>query len=123
MARDVRLLPAIPCGIVTGLAFSLPFAAWSATRHSDQSFPAIMRFVVTPLFLFAGAFYPLDQLPAWLHPIAFATPLCHGVEVSRGLVLGNLGAGALAVHLAVQAAYAVAGWMACRITFTRRLAQ
>jgi lipooligosaccharide transport system permease protein len=121
--RSWGLIAAIPCGVVTGLAFSLPFAAWSATRVSDQSFPAIMRFVVTPMFLFAGAFYPLEQLPGWLHPVAYATPLWHGVEVARKLTLNTLGIGAFAVHIAVQAAYVFAGWAACRITYRRRLAQ
>ena len=53
------------------MAFAGPITAWSSTRErSDQSFPAIMRFGIVPMFLFAGAFYPIDQLPGWLQPVA-----------------------------------------------------
>ena len=48
---------------LTGLAFAMPVAVWTATREREISFPAIMRFGVIPLFLFGGAFFPIDQLP------------------------------------------------------------
>lgn len=121
--RSWGLVPAVPCAVLTGLAFAMPLSAWSSTRVGDQSFPAIMRFVVTPMFLFAGAFYPIDQLPGWMHPVAYATPLWHGVELCRGLVVGSLGWADIAVHLAVLTAYCLVGWMICRVTFARRLAQ
>ena len=59
--------------------------------RAEISFPAIMRFGLIPLFLFGGAFFPIDQLPAWSRPIAYVTPLYHGVELTRGAVLGTLG--------------------------------
>jgi lipooligosaccharide transport system permease protein len=43
---------------------------------------------ITPLFLFSGIFYPLDQLPDWVGVVAWFTPLYHLVEITRGLVLG-----------------------------------
>ena len=74
------------------MAFAGPITAWSASRRSgDQSFPAIMRFGIVPMFLFAGAFYPITQLPGWLQPVARLTPLYHGVELCRGAVLHTLG--------------------------------
>jgi lipooligosaccharide transport system permease protein len=120
--RSWGLLAAVPFAVLTGLAFALPISAWSSTREvSDQSFPAIMRFGIIPMFLFAGAFYPVDQLPNWLQPVAYATPLWHGVELCRGAVLGTLGAAAAAVHVAYLGAISVAGFLVCRTTFTRRL--
>lgn len=121
--RSWGLVGAVAAAALTGLAFGMPLAAWSSTRSVDQSFPAIMRFVITPMFLFAGAFYPVDQLPSWLHPVAYATPLWHGVELSRGAVLGTLQPGATVVHVAVLATCAMAGWTICRVTFARRLAR
>jgi lipooligosaccharide transport system permease protein len=41
-----------------------------------------------PLFLLSATFFPLAQLPGWMHPIAYATPLFHGVDLCRMLVLG-----------------------------------
>jgi lipooligosaccharide transport system permease protein len=120
--RSWGLLAAIPFAVLTGLAFALPISAWTSTRErSDQSFPAIMRFGIVPMFLFAGAFYPIDQLPGWLQPVAYATPLYHGVELCRGAVLGTLGAAEAAVHVGYLTLIALAGFLVCRATFTKRL--
>lgn len=119
--RSVGLLLAIPAAIVTGLAFAMPLSAYSSTRETDNSFPAIMRFVLIPMFLFGGAFYPIDQLPGWTHPIAYATPLWHGVQLCRGAVIGGLGARDVLTHISVISLYAVLGWLLARHTFARRL--
>jgi lipooligosaccharide transport system permease protein len=42
---------------------------------------------ITPLFLFSGIFYPLDQLPEWVTVVAWFTPLYHLVEITRALIL------------------------------------
>jgi lipooligosaccharide transport system permease protein len=121
--RSWGLIPAVGFAVLTGMAFSIPISAWSSTRESDISFPAIMRFGIVPMFLFAGAFYPVDQLPGWLQAVAMATPLWHGVELCRGSVLGTLGVADAAMHVAALAAFALAGYAVCRVTFARRLAR
>lgn len=121
--RTWGLLPAIAFGVLTGVAVSLPITAWSASREAgDQSFPAIMRFGIVPMFLFGGAFYPIDQLPDWVQPLAYVTPLWHGVELCRGAVLGTLD-GTDTVHVAVLVAYALTGLLLARRIFARRLAR
>lgn len=119
--RTPGLLVAVPAAVLTGLSFATPIAAWTATRTTDTSFPAILRFGIIPMFLFSGAFFPVDQLPGWMQPIAWATPLFHGVELCRGAVLGGLSAGEATVHVVVLALFAGGGWFACRVTFDRRL--
>lgn len=42
---------------------------------------------IIPLFLFSGIFFPVGVLPAWAQALAWLTPLYHGVEMSRALVL------------------------------------
>jgi lipooligosaccharide transport system permease protein len=120
--RAWGLIPAVAFAVLMALAFSLPITAWTSTRTTDQSFPAIMRFGLVPMFLFAGAFYPIDQLPAWLQPVAWITPLWHGVELCRGSVLGTLGGAEAAGHVTILVTYAGAGYYFCRRTFPRRLA-
>ena len=120
--RGWGLLLAVPFGVLTGVAFAAPTMAWSASRETDNSFPTINRFVLMPLFLFGGAFYPIDQLPDWLQTVAKVTPLWHGVELCRNAVYGQLGATDTATHCAVLATYAIAGWFASRWAFARRLA-
>jgi lipooligosaccharide transport system permease protein len=117
------MLLAIPGAVLCGLAFATPIGAFSATRPmgSSGAFAALTRFVITPLFLFGGVFYPVTQLPAGLRPVAYATPLYHGVSLCRGLTLHTLGLGDAAVHVAVLLVYVIAGLLVCLWAFRRRL--
>jgi lipooligosaccharide transport system permease protein len=80
-----------------------------------------MRFVMVPLFLFSGTFFPVSQLPGWLQPVAYVTPLWHGVELCRGLALGTADVGGAAVHVVYLLAWAVAGCVAAQLTYRKRL--
>lgn len=119
--RTLGLIPAAFVGMLTGLAFGVPISAWTASRSMESSFPAILRFGVIPMFLFGGAFYPIEQLPTALQAVAWVTPLWHGVELCRGLVLGGLSVGAALVHLGVLFAYIGVGCALASVTFRKRL--
>lgn len=121
--RSTGMLPAVPAAVLCGLAFATPIGAFSATRSAAASgaFAVLTRFVITPLFLFGGVFYPIDQLPAWLRPVAYVTPLYHGVALCRGLTLHTLGLAAGLAHVAVLLAYVVAGVVVLFWAFRRRL--
>lgn len=114
---------AIPAATLTGLAFAAPIAAFSATQRTPEKFNAIFRFGVTPLFLFSGTFYPVDQLPTFLQPLAWVTPLYHGVELTRGLSLGTIGEAPLLalIHIAVLVGFALVGTWAALRTIEARL--
>jgi lipooligosaccharide transport system permease protein len=112
---------AVPVAALTGLAFAAPAAAWAATRERDDSFSAIQRFGVLPLFLFSGAFFPISQLPAAVRPLAYALPLWHGVVLCRAIALGHAGGWAALGHVLVLALYIVAGAVASIWAFDRRL--
>lgn len=119
--RTPGLLLTIPFGTLTGAAFAGPITAWSASRETDHSFPTINRFVIMPLFLFGGAFYPVSQLPDWMESIAKITPLWHGVELCRDAVHGRLEAATTAGHVGYLLALAITGWLLARRSFTARL--
>jgi lipooligosaccharide transport system permease protein len=93
------------------MAFSTPIVAFSATQRTPDKFNAIFRFGITPLFLFSGTFFPISNLPAAIQPIAWLSPLWHGVELTRGLALGTIWADPVkaGLHVAVLAVIAVAG--------------
>src|SRR5687767_1809852 len=52
---------AVPFATLAGMAFSAPVVAYSATREKPDSFNAIFRFLLLPMTLFTGAFFPLAQ--------------------------------------------------------------
>jgi lipooligosaccharide transport system permease protein len=91
---------AVPVAVLTGLGFSSSLIAFTATQTTDIGFSVVFRFIVNPLFLFSGTFFPLDRLPEPLQAAAWATPLFHGVELVRGLILDQLDPAADAGHLA-----------------------
>src|SRR5262245_5668084 len=119
--RTWGLVPAVAFAVFTGVAFSAPLTAWSATRENEMSFPTINRFVITPLFLFGGAFYPIEQLPDWLQVVAKATPIWHGVELCRDAVNGRLELASTVVHVVYLSLFAAVGWLLARRTFAKRL--
>ena len=106
-AASPLILLAIPVGALTGLAFAAPIMAFSATQRTPEKFNAVFRFGITPLFLFSGTFYPVESLPVFLQPLAWITPLWHGVSLSRALSLGTVGESPLmaVVHLAALLAF------------------
>ncbi len=117
--RAWGLVPSVVVAALVGLAFAMPIMAFSVTSEYDGGFAGLQRFVIIPLFLFGGAFYPLSQLPDPLAWVARAAPIWHGVVVARGLTVGGdahgIGWGAALGHLAYVALWAAAGgWLATR---------
>jgi lipooligosaccharide transport system permease protein len=112
---------AMPVAVLTGMAFAAPVAAWAVTRNGDTGFSVLFRLGMIPMFLFSGTFFPLTQLPAWMRPIAYATPLWHGVAACRALCLGVVSAPGMLAHLGYLTALAVVGVLAGQRTHERRL--
>ena len=76
---------------------------------------------VFPLFLFSGAFFPIDNLGevgAW---VARLTPLWHGVNLSRMFFLDNVDWGWAAVNAGVLLALTVLGVRWSIAGLTKRL--
>lgn len=111
----------IGASVLTGLAFAAPISAFSAGQKNDTVFSAINRFLITPLFLFSGTFFPIDQLPVLLRPIAWLTPTFHGVALARGLSLGTLDPIGAVVHVGVLVIYIVVGVAWSLVAFRRTL--
>ena len=119
--RSFGIIPAIPAAMLCGLVFTAWITAWAASREYDTSFSNVQRLVVTPLFLFGGAFYPVDSLPDLLKPVAWVTPLWHGVELCRGFILQTLGFTECVLHLLVLVVWLIPGWVICNHLFAKRL--
>ena len=101
-----------PFAFLLAAAFATPVMAYSVRARNDESFALLYRFVWIPMFLFAGAFFPVSQLPGWLQPVAAATPLWHGVELCRAATLDRLSWPAVAVHVLYLTACAAIGFVA-----------
>jgi lipooligosaccharide transport system permease protein len=121
VVHSLFAIAALPATVLIGLAFSAPVSAFSATQDNERSFILIYRLGLIPLFLFSGTFFPVSQLPGWLQVVAYCTPLYRGVHLARALVLGQLQLGPDLGDVVYLLALAVAGLLAARITYRRRL--
>ena len=112
---------ALLAATLTGAAFAAPIAAWAVTQEGDSMMSVLFRLGITPMFLFSGTFFPVETLPAALRAVAYATPLWHGADLCRGLMLGGARPLASLGHVAYLAAWTAAGLAAGRRTYAKRL--
>ena len=108
--------------LLVALAIAGVLSSWSARQEGDDTFGPINRLALTPLFLFSGAFFPIDQLPDVLAWVSRVFPVWHGVELSRGLVNGSIDTAAGLGHVAYLLVWVVAGVMLSIRSFEHRLA-
>ncbi len=115
------VLAAFPVQVLLGLSFAAPIYAISAGLEEVTAFGLFFRLGMIPMFLFSGAFFPVENLSAPLEALARITPLWHGVDLTRMLVLGQPDASWVAVHLAYLLALTAAGWLWALRRLRRRL--
>ena len=84
----VEGLLSVPPAVLTGLAFAAMVTAYTARLERETGLSTLFRFVIVPLFLFSGTFFPIEQLPDFIEWFAYVTPLWHGVALCRGIGLG-----------------------------------
>ncbi|MFP3464358.1 ABC transporter permease [Leifsonia sp. SIMBA_070] len=110
-------------GTLGGLAFGVPIMAYVATLEQDTGQIAmLMRFVLLPLSLFSGTFFPLSSMPAFLQWIGWISPLWHSTELSRVVTYGMSEPVWLSVvHVLYLLALFVAFWVWARRIAARRL--
>lgn len=80
---------ALPVAGLAGLATFFPMYAVAASVRHEMYMNMVLSFVVMPLTLFAGVYFPVASLPGWLQPIAYASPLWHAADLCRAATLGR----------------------------------
>jgi lipooligosaccharide transport system permease protein len=81
---------AVPILFVSGLIFAEISIIFTAIVPGIDSFNYFYTLFMTPMFLFSGIFFPLDNLPSIVSKIAFFTPLYHLVNICRAFSSGKL---------------------------------
>jgi lipooligosaccharide transport system permease protein len=107
----------------TGLSVGLAIMSFTSTITEDKGQMAIIqRFIIVPLFLFSGTFFPLSTLPVYLQWIGWISPLWHGTELGRDLTYGQVEPAWLVIlHVAYPLALGIWAWKSTQRTVTRRL--
>ena len=107
--------------MLTGLAFLTALTAVTAVTENEIRLTSIYRFGIIPMFLLSGTFFPVSQLPGWIEPAAYITPLWHGVELARAASLGIDATATTSVHVAYLVAWTAIGWAISRWALAKRL--
>lgn len=89
VAPLLQSLLAVGPALLVGMSMASITTAMTVRLEDMTALPLYFRFVVIPMFLFSGAFFPISQLPEWLQPVALVTPMYHGVELARAIVVGT----------------------------------
>ena len=76
--------------------------------------------MLTPLFLLAGTFFPIDGLPRWAQVLAQLNPLHHCVELVRDAVFGFEG-WATSARRPRSSLFGVVMWRVAIHAMTRKL--
>ena len=118
-----RAWMAIFTAIMAGAAFGAMMQALAGMlENEDIFFTVLQRFVIMPLFLFSGTFYPLTNMPIYLQWIGWISPLWHATELGRWLTYGHeISTLMLYTHFVFLNSLLVIAVIASRRIFTRRL--
>ncbi len=76
--------------LVGGIAFGAIGMVFTSLVPNIETFNIPIFLFITPMFLFSGTFFPLDQLPGWARLLAQLLPLTHLVALTRALTMGYL---------------------------------
>lgn len=121
-----QAIPALTvASFFAGMSFAAAMlAATSFVKQDDGFFAIVGRFIITPMFMFSGTFFPLTALPIYLQWIGWLSPVWHATNLGRALSYGMpIEPWLAAVHVAYLALMLVASVLIGSRQFERRLAQ
>jgi lipooligosaccharide transport system permease protein len=107
-------------GIVAGFGWACFGIAVAGFAKSFENFNYVVSAVLTPLFLVAGTFFPLEQLPEWAEIAGELNPLHHCVELVRHAAFGSDGWTDL-VRLGALVAFGLVMWRIAIHAMTKKL--
>ena len=113
----------VVAAIFAGISFAAVMLAVTSFVKQDDGFYAIVgRFVIAPMFMFSGSFYPLDSLPIYLQWIGWISPVWHATNLGRNLSYGlEVEPWLLAVNVLFLGALLVASMIVATKKFNVRL--
>ncbi|MEZ4728167.1 MAG: ABC transporter permease [Caldilineaceae bacterium] len=84
-----QLLLFIVFMLLSGIVFSALGVAVAANFSSTEVFPVVLNALLLPMFFISGALFPLATAPVWLQTVAYLDPVAYGVDLLRGVILGE----------------------------------
>jgi lipooligosaccharide transport system permease protein len=88
LAHYPHSLLILPLAFLGGIAFGSIGMVFTGMVPSIDLFNLPVFLFITPMFLFSGTFFPVQNLPAWAQKLALLFPLTHLVTLTRHFCLG-----------------------------------
>jgi lipooligosaccharide transport system permease protein len=117
-------LPMFFSALITGIAFgAVMMAVTSYIKNDDGFFAIIGRFVIAPMVMFSGTYYPLESMPIYLQWVGWISPLWHGTDLGRVISYGSPQQGWIVIsHWIYLATWLVVGLTLAYRQVSKRLA-
>ena len=113
------MLLVVPIGLLTGFGFAAAGMLIAALVENFDNTSYVQSLIITPMFLLAGTFFPIDQLPEWAQVLSWFNPLYSCVELVRHAAFGfetrDL------AHIAVLVVFAMIMWFLAVWRLDKRL--
>lgn len=84
LVNSETVLLALPFVFLSGIVFAEISLIVTSIVPGIDSFNYFYTLFITPLFLFSGLFFPLDDMPVIFQKLAFFNPMYHEIEILRG---------------------------------------
>ena len=76
----------LPAIALVGLVFAITGLIYTYAIKRVDYLAYYWTLFITPMFMFAGVFFPLERLPDWVRAIAWFMPLYHAANLMRSLM-------------------------------------
>jgi lipooligosaccharide transport system permease protein len=80
----------LPLSFLGGIVFGSIGMLFTSLVRNIEMFNLPVFLFITPMFLFSGTFFPLENLPLWAQRIALLFPLTYLVDLTRSFSLPTL---------------------------------
>jgi lipooligosaccharide transport system permease protein len=80
----------LPLAALGGIAFASIGMFFTGMVANIEMFNLPVFLFVTPMFLFSGTFFPLENLPGWARLLALVFPLTHLANLARAFSFGQI---------------------------------
>ena len=114
------MLAVPPIAFLAGFGWACFGITVAGVAKGFENFSYVVSAVVTPLFLVAGTFFPIDEQPEWAQVAAQLNPLYHCVELVRHAIFGWEG-WTDAAHLGVLVGFGLVTWRLAIDRMTNKL--
>jgi lipooligosaccharide transport system permease protein len=89
LLRFPESLLILPLAVLAGIAFGSIGMFFTGMVGNIEMFNLPVFLFITPMFLFSGTFFPIENLPWWAQQIALLFPLTHLANLARSLSFGS----------------------------------